>query len=241
LVKLNYILFLFVPLAFTSIFSPALLLTGAFSFFSLILSGKEDHLIGLTHRNVSLLPSLILASIFGIAWLSRKIKVKPNTVYLFCTSSILIINILLLIGFQSTQLAFKDTLISNYSPAKIEAVKEAMRLIPPNASLVASWRLGTHLANRKNLYTIDTPYRYTADYIFVNSEPDISCESKYNTNQQSSDLAKDNQKYLPKSCEAFPEEYKGYLEEIKNNQNYKLIFEKEEIFLFKKINIPAEL
>jgi len=233
LLRLNHALFLLVPFAFLPLFSPMLLLTGSFSYLTLFLSGKEDHLLGLTHRNASLLPSLILACIFGLSWITKKIKndKKPKQ-FIFWASAILLINVLVLLYHQDTYLSFGGY-TGSYGQPKIEAAREGIKLIPKEASLVTSWLLGTHLANRRDLYTIDTPYRFSADYIFINSEPDIPCVSNKNENEQIKSPAPEE--YSTKNCEASPEDYQLYLEQIRNNKNYGLIFDRGGILLFKKL------
>lgn len=218
--QLNYVLFLLAPLALTSIFSPAILFTGLFSLATVFLSNNAGLLAGLYQYSTPLVAPLVISSIFGIAWLAKKIKrFSPDTTILTLSIIILLISGQLIIFHQWTQLSFSSKLLSNYTPSKIKAAKEAMKLIPDNASLIASWRLGPHVANRENLYLIDTPYRQTVDYIFINRTPDLPCAKKWDG---------------PKFCEATFDDYQNYLEEIQGNPYYQLIFEKENILLFKK-------
>jgi len=218
--QLNYILFLLVPLALTSIFSPALLLTGLFSIATIFLSDNASLLAGLYQYNAPLVAPLFLSNIFGIVWLARKIKrYSPETTILTLSIVILLISFQLIVLHQWTQLSFKSKLLTNYTPEKIEAAREGIKLIPDQASVVTSWRLGPHVASRENLYLIDTPYRKTADYIFINRTPDIPCAKKWEG---------------PKFCEATFDDYQNYLEEIQGSSNYQLIFEKENILLFKR-------
>jgi len=220
--QLNYLFFLLIPLALTPLFSPALLLTGAFSFMVVFLSDFAGLQAGLHQYSAPLVAPIFIAGIFGLSRLAKRIKKWPSqTTITLVVIVIFLINLQLMILHQWTPLSFTSKLLTDYNAPKIVAAKEAIKLIPDDASLVASWRLGPHVANRKNLYLIDTPYRFSADYIFINRYPDVLCYERHEG---------------AKFCEATAEDYATYLADIENNENYLLIFEQEHVLLFKKIN-----
>ncbi len=223
--KLNYIIFLLTPVGFLALLYPPLLATGIFSFATIFLSDANDLLLGKYQYSTSLVAPLILATIFGITWLVKRIKnVDSQRLIIFFTSTILFINVCLLFFHQWTPLSFSSALSIAYSPEKAKAAQEAIKLVPSNASVVASWRLGSHLAQRRNLFLIDTPYRVTADYVVITKYTEVACEEK------PSQL---------RSCEATAEDYQKYVQEISSHPHYQPIFDQADIMVFKRIQ-PAK-
>ncbi len=216
--RVNYVLFLLTPTALLALAYPPLLFTGIFSFATIFLSTAPNLLYGKYQYSTPLAAPLILASLYGILIVAKKLNKDKNYIVATLALIVLLANILLFVISLSNSLSvFDDIKTPLFYPKKIATAEQAIDQIPDTASVVASWRIGAHLANRHGLYLIDTPMRHSADYILISSTPDVPC-------------------YTPpgelKYCEATPDDYKRFIEEIKNNPDYELRIAENDILFF---------
>ncbi|HBH16916.1 MAG TPA: hypothetical protein DDW92_01490 [Candidatus Veblenbacteria bacterium] len=221
--RLNYVIFLLLPFAFLSLLSPWLLLTGIFSFGIIFIRDDLRLLMGIYHYHFALVGSLLLSALYGIKKLDDKFSHRFKDLALYTAIMIVLINMMLLFGHQSTSIKI-DYFATKLSTAGQESARVAIKLIPTEASLTASWNLGPHAAGRHDLRTIDSPLSTNSDYILLGNVTNAPCHDQtltYNIN-------------TPKTCEATPEQYQAYITALKKNENYQLIFDQNGILLFKR-------
>lgn len=218
--KISYVMYLLLPLSFISLFYPQLLLTGLFSFATIILSGGVL-LSGRFQYHVAMVGPIFVSAIYGLYYLNKR-NSRGNSLNRLIVAAIVFISILNFIFLQSTSLSINNNFIGRYSPDRIKSVKKAIRLIEQGSSLTVSYRLGAQVADRKNLYLIDTPMRLKTDYIFITRYSNNYCKGVG---------------HIFKTCEATFDEYEEYFNEIKNSSSHKLIFQENDIYLFKKIKL----
>jgi uncharacterized membrane protein len=222
--KISYFIYLFSPFAFVSLASPMLLLTGIFTFATVFLHTLSGQLmIGYGQYHAPLVPPLLLAAMYGFAKLRLKFKAQEHRVIPLLLVMLCLMPLLAVKTAATTRITTDTKLL--FSKEKIASAYRAEALIPDDASVVASWRLGSHVSSRKDLYLIGTPFRFTADYIFISTEPDLQCAPDW---QLRDDVI------LPLFCDANPAQYASFLAEIEGNPVYEKIINENGVLLFRR-------
>ena len=214
--KLAYLASLFIPMALLSLFSLPLLLVAFPVFAQNLLSSVPNQASIYFHYNSEIVVFLFLSAMFGLQnlinffskWFDKKMLLRAGLFALLSAS------LLGAVFLGSTPLGLLDPLPmpTKFEPkdyslsAHDKVLWEAIALIPENAEVRTESLMLVQLSSRKeNDYF---PYQYgKADYILLDST-------------------------VPSHDSAmFPEK----VQQLKNDKNFQLIFEKDGVLLFKKV------
>ncbi len=205
--SLNYLLKLFLPLGFTSLFSPLNFIFAAPDLAINLLSKNPQFKQIYYQYTSAITPFIFISSIYGLRFLSQKFKkISLNLL------SWHVIIFTLLGAYLYSPLPFSKKpsvdVFTKQLSYRVE-IEGALRKIPQNAKVAATNNLGSHLSQRDYIFTIPIGVG-EADYIVLLLNDPFAQPS----------LAA--QKELAKS--------------LKNDPSYQLMYEKENFIVFKKIN-----
>ena len=166
--NVQYLIDLYTPVAFLSVFSPLALAISAPDLAINLLSTHEPmHFVEKYHYVAPLLPGIMISAILGVAWLSRQIarltKLPRHTVVLALTGIVLASTLYYhhYHGYTPLARAFESYQVTSH-----HRVGEAIaRSIPIEAAVSAQPNLNPHVSGRKTLYRF--PYIGDAEYIFL--------------------------------------------------------------------------
>lgn len=224
--KLSYVLYLFLPFLLFGFFKPSLLLPAIVSFGVVFFHKDATGLMsGRLHYHAPIMAPLMLASVYGASWVFKKLHHVKNiqalvAVTMVCVGFLLLPQSISYLGITSEMGYFPG----EYSEAQKQTAHKAIALIPDDASLIATYHAGAHLAARRNLYLVGTPYRNTAEYILLTTYPSAPCPDEYPLRKNGDG---------PLTCEGTEIQYQQFLEEIKNNPNYTAVLDENDMLLFK--------
>jgi uncharacterized membrane protein len=169
--KLLYWVQLFMPVAFTSLLDPALLLL---SLPSLAINTLSDDIATYTpnlfHYTAPIVPFIVVSSITGVAWLGRRLGRGDEMRRLAWQTRLLIVVFAAGLAYHA---------MTGYTPLRIgfhwpgpdahdEQAGHMVRRIPPQASVSATNSLVPHLANRARIYIF--PKVEDAEYIALDTK-----------------------------------------------------------------------
>lgn len=223
---LSYLFYIFTTVGFVAIFRLRYLIIGAVSFGVMAFhTFSSEILLGLGQYHAPLLFPLFLASIFGLySYVSKQKKPVRQYIWVFIVP-IIFINIFLSVRtFVLTKSMSEHRGL--YSEAEVASAQQALSLIPRDASVVASWKLGVPLSGRQEFYLLPTPYRTQVDYVVMRTEPEMPCYTEQEARIDIPGLV---------TCEGTDMQYHDMLIELRNDESYEKIFEQNNILLFKKI------
>jgi len=216
--RLNYLLFLFAPVVFMPVFSLLLFGVGLLGFVTIILRPELSLLAGVMHNHVSLVAPVFLATIFGIIWLSRRLRQPEQKVTLFslavCLASLATVIIL-----QFTPLGYWQNLRSPFSPSQRQAIQQIAAAVPSDASVMVPSALGTRFANRRNFYNISAYGQVRADYVIVFDHLQNDCPAWAIGSY---------------SCRDRSAEYRARLATLQADARYRLVRQEAGIYLFEQ-------
>jgi uncharacterized membrane protein len=163
--RLAYYAYLGLPFGLAPLAAPHLLALAAPTFASVVFSthGGSRLLLGHYHYHALLLPGLLLGAAAGLRRLTRRLPApRRERVLIAATATMLALTI-------GTGLAWRDDAYAwpRTDRPRQAAVARAKRLIPPDASVAASYVLGAQVAGRRDLFTLYSPKRSRADYLFI--------------------------------------------------------------------------
>ena len=160
--RLAYYAYLVLPLALLPLAAPHLLALGLPVLASVIFSrhGGPSLLLGHYHYHAMILPGLLLATMWGTAAIGRRLG--GVRFYPAALATMIALTIGASIAWRSEAFAWPRP-----DRARVEAVSIAKALIPPEASAAASYDLGAQIAGRRDLFTLYSPKRAGADYVFL--------------------------------------------------------------------------
>ena len=166
--NVQYLVDLYTPVAFLSLFSPLALAISAPDLAINLLSTHEPmHFTEKYHYVAPLLPGIMISAILGTAWLSRQIarltKLPRHAVVLALTGIVLMTTLYYhhYHGYTPLARAFESYQVTSH-----HRVGEAIaRSIPTDAAVSAQPNLNPHVSGRKTLYRF--PYIGDAEYIFL--------------------------------------------------------------------------
>ena len=166
--NVGYLIDLYTPVAFLSVFNPLTLAISAPDLAINLLSTHEPmHFTEKYHYVAPLLPGIMISAILGVAWLSRQIarltKLPRHTVVLALTGIVLASTFFYhhYHGYTPLARAFESYQVTSH-----HRVGEAIaRSIPVEAAVSAQPNLNPHVSGRKTLYRF--PYIGDAEYIFL--------------------------------------------------------------------------
>ena len=206
--QINYLLQLFAPLGFLSLFSPLFLLFAAPDLFlNLLSSNTQLHQIYFQYT-ATITPFLFTSAIFGIAFLRKLFPKIP--VFVFCIY-LCITTTLTAYAYGPLPGALHPSLDMFTKPQpKKDVIKNVLRKIPKNLKVAATNNLGSHLSNRKHIFTIPVGVDKADVLAFLL-----------------------NDQYAQPSLAA----QITMVQQLKNNPNYVIIYEEDDFIVFKKVGV----
>ena len=166
--NLEYLVDLYTPVAFLSVFSPlALAISTPDLAINLLSTHEPMHFTEKYHYVAPLLPGIMISAILGTAWLSRQIarltKLPQRTVVLALTGVVFATTLYYhhYHGYTPLARAFERYQVTPHHRVGEELARE----IPAEAAVSAQPNLNPHVSGRKTLYRF--PYVGDAEYIFL--------------------------------------------------------------------------
>ncbi len=163
--RLAYEAYLLLPFAFLPLGGPHLLLLAAPNFATIVFSAHDESglLRGLYHYHAVLVPGMLLGAAWALARMGRRADPARRE---RLRQAAMVAMVFLTVA---TGIAWKDPAWARpgLDRSRLAVVHRARRLIPPDASVAASYVLGPHVARRRNLYTLYSPNHAKADYLFL--------------------------------------------------------------------------
>jgi uncharacterized membrane protein len=166
--NVQYLIDLYTPVAFLSVFSPLAMAFSAPDLAINLLSTHEPmHFVEKYHYVAPLLPGVMISAIFGVAWLSRQIarltKLPQRTTVLALTGVVLASTLYYhhYHGYTPLARAFESYQVTAHDRLGEFIARE----IPADTTVSAQPNLNPHVSGRKTLYRF--PYIGDAEYIFL--------------------------------------------------------------------------
>ena len=166
--NVQYLIDLYTPVAFLSLFNPLTLAISAPDLAINLLSSHEPmHFAEKYHYVAPLLPGIMISAILGVAWLSRQIarltKLPQRTAMLALTGVILVTTLYYhhYHGYTPLARAFESYQVTSHHRVGASIARE----IPIEAAVSAQPNLNPHVSGRRTLYRF--PYIGDAEYIFL--------------------------------------------------------------------------
>ncbi len=166
--NVQYLIDLYTPVAFLSLFSPLAMVISAPDLLINLLSTHEPmHFVQKYHYVAPLLPGIMISAILGVAWLSRQIarrtRLSQRTAVLALTGLVLASSLYYhhYHGYTPLARAFESYQVTSHHRVGASIAQE----IPAEAAVSAQPNLNPHVSGRKTLYRF--PYIGDADYIFL--------------------------------------------------------------------------
>ena len=166
--NVQYLIDLYTPVAFLSLFNPLTLAISAPDLAINLLSTHEPmHFTEKYHYVAPLLPGIMISAILGVAWLSRQIarltKRRQHTVVLALTGIVFASTLYYhhYHGYTPLARAFESYQVTSHHRVGASIARE----IPIDAAVSAQPNLNPHVSGRKTLYRF--PYIGDAEYIFL--------------------------------------------------------------------------
>ncbi|MDP3939289.1 MAG: DUF2079 domain-containing protein [Deltaproteobacteria bacterium] len=206
--RLAYYAYLLLPFAGLPIAAPQLLALGAPTFIGVIFSthGEGPLLLGHYHYHALILVGLVLGAMGGLAAVAGRQDPARRKPFALAAALAMFV---LAIGTGLTWRSDAFTLPPG-NPAREAAAAKARALIPPGASVAASYDLGAQVAARRDLFTLYSPKLANAAYVFL------------------SDCRKPG-------CDGLPRDrYDALIGAIRDDPGYEVAFEEAGIVLLRK-------
>ncbi len=149
--KLVYLVELLLPLAFVPLLAPTALIPALPTLALSLLSACEEQGSIYLHYNAPVIPALMVAAVFGLAWLEQRFKhgLRLGVFILACTSLLAWIAYNPLFGS-----AEKSHVYGWEAGAHRDALNEVKDLIPADACVVAENNIQPHYSTRRESYVI---------------------------------------------------------------------------------------
>jgi len=163
--RLAYEAYLLLPFAFFPLAGLHLLLIAAPNFTTIVFSAHDESglLVGLYHYHAVLVPGMLLGTAWALARVARRQDpARRERARLALLAAMAFLTV-------ATGIAWKDPAWAwpGLDRSRLAVVDRARRLIPPDASVAASYVLGPHVAQRRDLYTLYSPNHAKADFLFL--------------------------------------------------------------------------
>lgn len=220
-VKIAYVFLLLFPLAFLPVFRPAVFAL-ALPTLAINLLGSKEHIHYHSiffQYNCSILPFLYISLVYSMSFLKQK-----KSTWLF-PSAVFILSLHIFFSYyfgpapwsksfvnpdyKAAQFRTLDYSYKSYVPAEnLEVLREAVGLIPHDASVSAQSDIVPHLVNRRGLYFFPSSIE-KAEYVII--------DMKGNTWP-----AMDKKEYINNA------------KMTQNDKNFKVIYSKEGVMVFKR-------
>lgn len=205
--RVDYLKKLFLPLGFTSLAWPFVLIFAAPDFLINILGTNMQFRQIYYQYTANIIPFVFISAMYGIRYLQTIIKKIPQWIFIWY---ILLSTLYSAYQFGPLPGAKSPNIDMFTRPQKDKLyIKKALLQIPKNKKVAATNNLGAHLSHREFIFTIPDGV-YQADYV-VFLLGDIFAQPS-------------------------PQAQKGMVEELKKNKQYKILAEKNDFILFKKLS-----
>ncbi|MBU0597517.1 DUF2079 domain-containing protein [Patescibacteria group bacterium] len=218
--RISYVFYLLAPLIMLPIFAPALLFSGAASFFTIILRPELSLLTGVMHNHVSLTAPAFLSAIFGLAWLAKCLA-WPLRKILTVSVSVLVTMVLFVVLLQFTPASYGGNIKPWGSVQERQTLDRMISAIPPEASVMASAELGVKIAGRKDFFNISDFGKTQVDYILAADYRSGMCPSWARGSY---------------SCRDRSQEFTDRIQEIFESGEYWLVEKSDGFYLFQKVD-----
>ncbi|MCX6032809.1 MAG: DUF2079 domain-containing protein [Chloroflexi bacterium] len=166
--NLQYLVDLFTPVGFLSVFSPLTLAFSAPDLAINLLSTHEPmHFVEKYHYVAPLLPGIMISAILGVSWLARRLAERLHVPF---RAGVLLLTAGMLgaTGYYHTYHGYTPLAraFERYTVTAHHRLGEAIaQEIPADAAVSAQPNLNPHVSGRKTLYRF--PYIGDADYVFL--------------------------------------------------------------------------
>ncbi|OGP80973.1 MAG: hypothetical protein A2Y95_12235 [Deltaproteobacteria bacterium RBG_13_65_10] len=172
--RLAYETYLLLPFGFLPLAGPELLALAGPNFATIVLSAHSEGplLHGRYHYHAILLPGLLLAAATGLARLGGRAQSRQgDRVRLAGAVAMITLTV-------ATALAWGDDAYHwpTVDNERLAVVTRAKHLIPAHAPVAASYVLGAQVAGRRDLYTLYSPNRERAAYLFLSNCERDGCD-----------------------------------------------------------------
>ena len=203
--RLSYLNYIFMPFGYLPLFSPFALFFALPDFIIILLSKNIQFRQVYYHYSVTLIPFVFISTIFALKNIINRFSTIPVIFYCF-----FLIFTSLFSAYLHGPLPFaKNPNILMFTNNLVEknAIYSFLKNVTEDKSVSATNNLGSHLARRKNLYTIPEGL-YKADYvIFLLNDP---------------------------FAQPSPAIQKNMVYDLKKDKRYNLIIENGDFFAFEK-------
>ncbi|OGH12017.1 MAG: hypothetical protein A2857_03690 [Candidatus Levybacteria bacterium RIFCSPHIGHO2_01_FULL_36_15] len=207
--NINYIINLFIPVGFLSVFSPLYIVFSSPDLLLNILSNNQNLKSNNFHYAAAIIPFIFISAIYGAKKiLSLKLKImSKKTLFYF---------LLIMAIFSTWQYGVlpgsKNPALEIYTRRQSDRdiIEQFLHKIPSNLSIAATNNLGAHLSHREKIYTIPIGIDQADVILFL-------------LNDEFAQPSLDEQKRM--------------VENMKNNSNYVQVFNKGEFKVFEKKNL----
>jgi uncharacterized membrane protein len=158
-----YVVWLGLPLLFLFVLSPALALVGLPQLLANALSDFRSMTDPRYHSIAAVAPFLIAATVFGIARLRSR---QP-----LAAAAVLVVSLTLALAVGPWARAVGGVPLggrTNLSAAKLDALRDAIALVPAGAPVTASNLVGAHLSGRERIYSV--PVLGEATWVVIDTD-----------------------------------------------------------------------
>ena len=149
--KIRYLIELFAPLAFVPLADPVALIPALPTFALSTLSSHEQQGSMYLHHNAPVIPALVVAAMFGLAWLSRRFTHGLGIGVGVLTAASLLMWAMYNPIFGSSE---KSSVYGWEAGAHVNALNEVRTMIPDGACVVAENNIQAHYSVRAETYVI---------------------------------------------------------------------------------------
>jgi len=204
-----YVVWLGLPLLFLFALSPALALVGLPQLLANALSDFRSMTDPRYHSIAAVAPFLIAATVFGVARL-RSSQSRA-------AGAVLVVSAILALAVGPWARAVGEVPLggrANLSAAKLDALRDAIALVPADAPVTASNLVGAHLSSRERVYSV--PVLAEATWVVVDTdEPWVTTPgSPILTNH--------------------PEVVSAFVERLGRDGDWREVFEREGVVVFRR-------
>jgi uncharacterized membrane protein len=204
-----YVVWLGLPVLFLFVLSPGLALVGLPQLLANTLSDFRSMSDPRYHSIAAVAPFLIAATVFGITRLrSHQVLAAAGVVTVSLTLA-------LVVGPWPRALGLVPLgSRANLAPAKLEALREAVALVPEGAAVTSSNLVGAHLSSRRYVYSV--PVLGRAEWVVVD------LEEPWVTRPDSPILT------------SHPEVVQTFVQRLREDAAWRAVFERDGVVVFRR-------
>ena len=204
-----YLVWLGLPLLFLFVLSPWLALVALPQLLANTLSDFRSMSDPRYHSIAAVVPFLVAATVFGIS----RLRSSP----VFAAAGVLTVSVTLALVVGPWPRALGLVPLggrANLAPAKLEALREAVALVPEGAPVMSSNLVGAHLSGRRYVYSV--PVLGRAEWVVVDTE------ESWVTRRDSPILT------------SHPEVVAALVRRLRDDTGWRLVFEREGVLVFRQ-------